>query len=129
NAKGAMQATNLWVELDPASIEAQQATSEMLINTGNLVDAKPYLQKLLTKEDTRANGCLYLNNLFARQPDKEAVLRLVQELAVPYPDLPEAHFTIANAALKARKADLAISELAIAEELRPGWEVGTILHG
>src|SRR5690606_3956963 len=33
NPKGAMQATNLWVELDPASIEAQQATSEMLINT------------------------------------------------------------------------------------------------
>jgi tetratricopeptide (TPR) repeat protein len=129
NPKGAMQATNLWVELDPSSIEAQQATSEMLINTGNLVDAKPYLQKLLTKEDTRANGFLYLNNLFARQPDKEAVLRLVQELAEPYAELPEAHFTIANAAWKAGNVDLAISELILADKLRAGWEVGAILHG
>src|SRR5688572_17079168 len=43
NPKGAMQATSLWMELDPSSIEAQQATTEMMINTGNLVGAKPYL--------------------------------------------------------------------------------------
>lgn len=127
--KIAVQATSLWAELDPASIEAQQATTQMLVSSGKLQEAKPHLQKLLAKEDTRANGFLYLNGLFANQPDKNGVLALVQELAKPYPDLPEAHFTIAHSAWAAGNDDLAISELVIADKLRPGWETSAILQG
>lgn len=129
NAKTAVQAANLWAELDPASVEAQQATSEMLISTGNLAAAKPHLKKLLDKEETRANGFLYLNSLFVRQPDKKAVLKLVQELAKSYPNLPEAHFTIAHAAWAAGDDKLAISEVNVADKLRPGWEMNAILQG
>lgn len=129
NPKTAIQAAKLWAELDPSSVEAQQASTQMLLSTGNLAEAKPHLQKLLAKEETRANGFLYLNSLFARQPDKNAVLSLVQELAKPYPDLPEAHFTIAHAAWSAGKNDLALSELNTADKLRPGWEIGAILQG
>ena len=127
--KIAIQATSLWAELDPASIEAQQATTQMLVSTGKLQEAKPHLQKLLAKEDTRANGFLYLNSLFANQPDKQGVLSLVQELAKPYPELPEAHFTIAHSAWAAGNDDLAISELVQADKLRPGWETSAILQG
>jgi tetratricopeptide (TPR) repeat protein len=127
--KTAVQATALWAELDPASIEAQQATTQILVSSGRLQEAKPHLQKLLAKEDTRANGFLYLNSLFANQPDKNAVLALVQELAKPYPDLPEAHFTIAHSAWAAGNDDLATSELTIADKLRPGWETSAILQG
>jgi len=127
--KTAIQAATLWAELDPNSIEAQQASTQMLVSTGALSEAKPHLQKLLAKEDTRANGFLYLNSLLARQQDKNAVLNLVQELAKPYPNLPEAHFTIANAAWSAGKNDLAISELEQANKLRPGWEISAILQG
>lgn len=127
--KIAVQATSLWAELDPASIEAQQATTQMLVSSGKLQEAKPHLQKLLAKEDTRANGFLYLNGLFANQPDKNGVLALVQELAKPYPELPEAHFTIAHSAWAAGNDDLAISELVIADKLRPGWETSAILQG
>lgn len=127
--KIAVQATSLWAELDPASIEAQQATTQMLVSTGKLQEAKPHLQKLLAKEDTRANGFLYLNSLFANQPDKNGVLALVQELAKPYPNLPEAHFTVAHSAWAAGNDDLAISELVLADKLRPGWETSAILQG
>ncbi len=129
NTKTAVQAANLWAELDPTSVEAQQATTEMLLSTGNLTDAKPHLKKLLAKEETRANGFLYLNSLFARQADKKAVLKLVQELAKPYPNLPEAHFTMAHAAWAAGNDKLAISEAIIANNLRPGWELNAILQG
>jgi len=129
NAKTAVQAANLWAELDPSSIEAQQATTEMLVSAGNLNDAKPHLKKLLVEEETRANGFLYLNNLFARQKDKKAVLKLVRELAKPYPDLPEAHFTTAHAAWAAGNDKLAISEANAADLLRPGWELNAILQG
>jgi tetratricopeptide (TPR) repeat protein len=125
----ALQAVSLWAELDPSSIEAKQASTQLLVSSGNLTEAKPHLQKLLTKEDTRANGFLYLNSLLAGHPDKQQVLKLVQELAVPYPQLPEAHFTIAHAAWRAGDDTLAIRELQKAEALRPGWEIGALLHG
>ena len=101
----------------------------MLISTGKLAEAKPHLEKLLAKEETRAEGFLYLNSLFARQTDKNAVLNLVQELAKPYPDLPETHFSIAQAAWAASKNELAINELNTAENLRPGWEMSAVLQG
>ena len=56
----ALQAATLWAELDPSSIEARQASSQLLIASGNLKQAKPHIEKLLSKEDTRANGFLYL---------------------------------------------------------------------
>lgn len=125
----AVQAVSLWSELDPESVDAQQTTVQMLVSTGRLTEAKPYLEKLLTKEDTRANGFLYLHNLFARLSDKEAVLLLIQDLAAKYPSLPESHFAIAQAAVDAGKNDLALEQLAVAEKLRPGWELAALLHG
>jgi len=127
--KIAVQATSLWADLDPESTEAQQAITQMLVSTGKIGDTKPYLQKLLLKESTRANGFLYLNELFNRQPDRNAVVALIQELAKPYPNLPEAHFSIAHAAYTAEKTDLALSEVILADKLRPGWETAAILHG
>lgn len=125
----ALMASNLWTELDPNSTEAQQAASQLLVASGNLKDAKPQIKKLLAKEDTRANGFLYLNTLLSKQKDKQEVLEVVQELAKPYPKLPEAHFAIAQAAFFADKPDVAKTALDNAEKYRPGWEVGAQMQG
>ena len=122
----AAEATKLWVELNPDSVEAQQASTQMNVMTGNLGAAKPYLQKLLTKEETRANGFLYLNNLFASQSNKQAVLQLVKELAAPYQSLPEARLTTSQAAFQAGDLALALNEVTAANQLRPHWEMGAI---
>lgn len=119
----ALQAATLWAELDPSSIEAQQASSQLLIASGNLKQAKPHIEKLLAKEDTRANGFLYLPSLLASQKDKIEVLNAVTAFAKPYPKLPEAHFAIAQAAWAADKPDIARSSLEAANKLRPGWEL------
>lgn len=119
----ALQASTLWAELDPSSQEAQQASSQMLIASGNLQQAKPHMQKLLAKEESRANGFLYLNGLLTNQKDKAEVLNAITELAAPYPKLPEAHFAIAQAALIADKTSIAQKELDTANKLRPGWEL------
>lgn len=125
----ALQASNLWTELDPNSTEAQQAASQLLVASGNLKDAKPQIKKLLAKEDTRANGFLYLNTLLSKQKDKQEVLEVVQELAKPYPKLPEAHFAIAQAAFFADKVDVAKAALETADKNRPGWEVSAQMQG
>ena len=81
----ALQASTLWAELDPSSQEAQQASSQLLIASGNLKEAKPHMQKLLAQEDKRANGFLFLNALLVNQKDKAEVLNTINELAAPYP--------------------------------------------
>ena len=125
----ALQAATLWAELDPSSIEAQQASSQLLVASGNLDQAKPHIQKLLAKEDTRANGFLYLNSLLTNQKDKSEVLATITEFAAPYPKLPEAHFAIAQAALIADKPDVAKKALETASKLRPDWELSAQLQG
>ncbi len=129
NPAVAVQAVSLWSELDPDSVDAQQTTVQMLVSTGRLAETKPYLEKLLVKEETRANGFLYLHSLFARQTDKDAILTIVQDLAAKYPSLPEAHFAIAQAAWDAEKSDIALEHLVIADKLQPGWELAALLHG
>ena len=125
----ALQAATLWAELDPSSVEAQQASSQMLVASGNLKQAKPHIEKLLAKEDTRANGFLYLPTLLANQKDKAEVLSAVKEFAKPYPKLPEAHFAVAQAAWAAEKPDETKKALEAANKLRPGWEVTAQMQG
>ncbi|HNV88722.1 MAG TPA: tetratricopeptide repeat protein [Methylotenera sp.] len=124
----ALQASTLWAELDPASLEAQQASSQLLIASGNLKQAKPHIEKLLAKEETRANGFLYLNSLLENQKDKAEVLTAITEFAAPYPKLPEAQFAIAQAALAANKPDISKKALETANKLRPGWELAAQLQ-
>lgn len=125
----AIPAVKLWAELDPSSTEAQQSMTEILIATGKLNETEPYLAKLLSKEETRASGFLFINTLLARSPDKAAVLRLVQSLAKPYPKLAEAQFAIAQAAWAAGKDDIALQALNRAEAIKPDWNMAVLLKG
>lgn len=126
NAQAALETAKLWLELDANSTEAQQAATQLYVINGDLNAAKTLLQKLLEKEDTRANGFLYLNTLLSHHANKNAVLTLVQDLAAPYPKLAEAHFTIGQAAFQANNLPLALSETARANQLRPNWEIAAI---
>jgi len=128
-SKQALRAANLWTELDPASTEARQATTQLLLGSGDLDAALPHLQKLLVKEETRASGFLYLNGILGLNPDKPAVLKVMQTLAKPYPNLAEVHFAIAHCAWAAGKASLALDELNTAIKLRPEWELAAQLQG
>jgi len=125
----ALRAGNVWEELDPESVSATQTVAQLLIDSNRLSEAKPQLQKLLTTAQTRANGFLYLNELLSHAKDRHAAFKLTQELAKQYPDLPEAHFSVAHSAWSANKDSIALDELHSADELRPGWEISALLHG
>jgi tetratricopeptide (TPR) repeat protein len=124
-----MPAVKLWAELDPTSNEAQQAMTEMLVGSGKLKEAQPFLAQLFVKEETRAGGFLYLSTLLSRNPDKAAVLKLVQALAQPYPELAEAQFAIAQSAWAAHKDSVALSALNKIETLKPDWPIAALLKG
>lgn len=119
----------LWATLDPESVEAQQAITEILIKQDRLEDTEPHLARLLAKESTRARGFLFINNILSKSHDKNVALQLVQSLAEPYPDLPEAHFAIAQSAIAARNHQVALDALTQADTLNPGWNLAALLKG
>ena len=125
----ALDAATLWAELDPSSVEAQQATSQMMISTGDIQSAVPHIKELLSKEESRAATFLYLNDLLRNQKDKKAVLTTIKELAQPYPASAEAHFAVAEAAWFAQDMDAAESAIKQASQLRPDWEASAQMQG
>jgi tetratricopeptide (TPR) repeat protein len=127
----AVEAAELWQSLAPSSLQARQAAAALLLGSGQIETARPHLENLMatSQGEARGHGFLQLDSMLSRQADKEAVLNLVQGVAEPYPDLPEARFAVAQAALKADKFELARSELAQAERLRPDWDAAVLLNG
>ncbi|MHB9116664.1 MAG: tetratricopeptide repeat protein [Burkholderiales bacterium] len=126
----AHRAARLWLDLVPDSVKSQQTMAAVLIAEKKLGEARPILEKLIADNRTREDrGFLGLGDLLAKQPDKQAVLGLVQYLVRPYPDVPEAHFVLAQAAWNAGRHDLALSEIAAALRLRPDWEMAALTQG
>ena len=126
----ALEAAELWHKLDPDELKATQSVAAILVNRGHLEEAKPYLEKLLAAEGGNVGGVLlHLNQMLSRQPDKSAVLALVQNLVAPYLNLAEAHFAIAHAAWSAGKDELALGEIRAASRLRPDWEAAALFQG
>lgn len=126
----ALQAAQLWLELEPNSLKALQTVIALQLNSGKLAEVRPLLEKLIAADGgNRAKGFLQLNGLLAKQADKQGALKLVEGLARPYPNLPEAHFALANAAWMAQQRDRALEEIQIARKLRPDWEVAALFQG
>jgi tetratricopeptide (TPR) repeat protein len=65
---------------------------------------------------------MHLNRMLARHGDKKSVQRLVDRLATPYEQVPEAHFAMGQAATNASDFMRAQSEFEKALLLRPDWE-------
>jgi tetratricopeptide (TPR) repeat protein len=126
----ALEASSLWLKLEPEDDQAQQAAVALLIGSGHLSEARPLLEKLLAGAGEQlGRSLLHLNSMLARQTDKQGVLDLVQDLTAAYGGVPEAHVAVAQAAWNAGKRDLAESELRRALELHPGWEVPVLMQG
>ena len=126
----ALETAALWVELDPNAMNARQTTAALLVSADRLDEARPHLERLLASEGNGIHEAfMQLNGLLARSADKPAILELVQHLSKPYPDLPEAHFAISQAAWFANQFDTALAEMKQALALRPNWETAAIYLG
>jgi len=126
----ALEAAGIWMAADPESIQARQLLAALLLNQSRLADARPHLEKFLSADkENVGNNFLQLNNLLARNADKPGVLQLTQSLAQPYPALPEAHYSIAQAAIAAGQSEFALSEIRQALKLRPEWEQAALFQG
>lgn len=125
----AIEAFKLWIALEPDSRPAKEMLASVLISSGRLSEALPLLSGVLSADQENA-GAIFVQiyALLARQPDKAGVLKLMRDLAKPYPKLPEAQWVVAQAAAAAGKPDEALERVRQARALRPDWEAAAILE-
>lgn len=123
----ALELARLWLEVEPASAQARQTQSSLLVLTNRLDELAPELASLLEQDKPNlASNLLHLNRMLARLNDKKAVQRLIDRLAAPYGNLPEAHFAMAQAASNVGDNPRALDETEAALRLRPDWETAAL---
>ena len=131
----ALEAAKLWQQLDPKADRARQMVASLAI-AGVGTDLKAELQRVLIEaaanDKSLGEAFLQINQALASQTDKAAAFRMVQDLAKPYPKVPEAWFAIALAGYNTKLTDPAIATAAQsaadrALELKPGWDRAALL--
>ena len=123
----ALEAAGIWLQVDPESIQARQIVATLLISQAQLSDALPHLEKWLASDKANVGqSFLQLNTLLARHQDKQAVLKVLQTLALSNPGVPEARLTVAQAAWNAGDDQLSLAEARSALKLRPDWELAAL---
>ena len=123
----ALESARIWHETELASAQALQAVTVLLVGTRRVDEAEPYIAKLLAIDaNSAANGFMQLRRLLAGNPDPAANLRVVRKLAERYPDLPQSHLALSQAAAAASDETLALAEARSALALRPDWEIAAL---
>jgi tetratricopeptide (TPR) repeat protein len=126
-SSAALEAAGIWLQVDPGSAQARQVIAALLVNQARIADAQPHLEKwIATGRDSIGQSFLQLSTLLARHQDKPEVLKLMQALAEPYPDVPEARLAVAQAAWNAENQQVALEESRAALKLRPDWEIAAL---
>ncbi len=118
-----------WQEVEPTSPMAGRMLSSMLLRGGKLDEAKLELAKILKAEEANAGAAfMQIFQLVASHPDKPAALELMRNLAQPYPQVAEAHWSVAQLAQIAGNNELALDEIRQARNLRPDWDMAVSLE-
>lgn len=125
----ALEAAKIWYEVEPNSLRALQTVSGLLISARRVEEAEPYLAKLFGIDGAAAaNGFMQVNRFLSANPDRLANLAMVKRLASGHPNLPQAHFAIAQAAAGANMEGEALDEVRRAAMLRPDWDLAAIFE-
>jgi tetratricopeptide (TPR) repeat protein len=123
----ALEATTLWLELEPNSPVARQALQALVGTQGNLDSAKANITNMLAQPGRTPAVLMQVNPLLARFTEKSEVTVVVKALAAPYMKLPEAHFAIATALHAAKDSIGAMSAVNEALLRRANWPQAAIL--
>jgi len=124
-----VEAFKLWQQLEPASPLAKQMLVSLLLSGGKLEEARSQVAELLASDPENV-GRTFMNiySLLARVPDKAAAVDWLVVIAHPYPQVPEAHWALAQAAAAANRHELAMTEAHQAVALRPDWDIAVVLE-
>jgi len=116
----ALAAAQLWIELSPDDLDAQQSVAALLIRDDRINEAVPHLQKVISLSPADdSHGYLVVANLLARDKDKNRALEVMEKLIEPHRDNPNALYAYAQLASQLGANDEAESTLAKLLEQHP----------
>ncbi|HEX5803376.1 MAG TPA: tetratricopeptide repeat protein [Azospira sp.] len=125
----AYEAAKIWVEVEPASVIAQQTLAAIMIMQGRTDELVPQIKLLLEQDrNNLTDNLMRLNRMLSRIPDRAAVYRMLEEVLVPYAGIAEAHYALATAAFHAGDAVSSLMEIRKAAALRPDWEAAALFE-
>src|SRR4030067_3482838 len=94
-----IDALSYWCEVEPTSIPAARMLSSILLRGGKLNEAQPELARILAAEKAnQGNEFMQIFQMVVSHPDKSVALKLMRNLAQPYPKIAEAHWSGAQLA-------------------------------
>lgn len=123
----ALDATTLWLELEPNSPVARQALGALVGTQGTLESAKTSIASMLAQPGRTAAVMMQVNPLLARFSEKNLVAEAVKALAAPYLKMPEAHYAIALSLLAVKDSGGSLSSINEALQRRVDWPQAAIL--
>lgn len=125
----AVEAFRLWSETDPSSMMAKRMLSSVLLHVGKIDQARNELSGLLKADASHVpQNFIQIYQMLASYPDQAAALKLMRELAQPYPRVAEAHWAVSQLAHVSGDDELALNEAQQARSLRPEWNMAVSLE-
>jgi len=125
----AIEALDLWMQLDPNSQQAKQLLVTAMLTEGRLEEARPFLVEMLKRfPDKAGHTLLRTYSLVEQNPDKKAVFNLMRDLSAPYSGVSETHLVLAQAAASNNDLKLALDEAHQARSLNPESAMGLLLE-
>ncbi len=123
----AVEAARLWTELSPESRVASDTFITLLVLSGRLDEAQPFLAAKIEAATSKSQALAQVYGLLAQSQQRKQAYDLIRKLASNYPALPEAHLVLAQAAQAAGDKAAAVEETRTAVRLQPDAEPPTIM--
>ena len=124
----ALESVQLWIELEPENIEANNTLSILLIRKGRAAEALPHMA-LLADKGEEVNFPALLSGFQELAPDqREALVQGINDLARNYPDNTQLLLTQAMVLAEQEQFDAALETLQQLFELEPNQSQAAMLE-
>ncbi|MDJ0805750.1 MAG: tetratricopeptide repeat protein [Gammaproteobacteria bacterium] len=124
----AMQATRLWLELDPNSLGANQIAALLTANQKQLTETVHHLNEVVRIANEQGqNGYLKAAAIAEKAGTPDQSLALMQQVIPADSENPDALHALALSAMQARQFPLAQQSIDRALQARPDWPKGMLL--
>ena len=129
NDKNALEAAQIWVDLQPNNLEAQQVTAALLVRTGNSEGALTYFEKILSQSgESEQKGFMLIVSLLSKERDKKTALSVMDKLVAHRQNNPAALFAYSNLSLLIGDMEKAEIHVQKALSIRPDWTDANLLY-
>ena len=126
----ALEAAELWTEIQPDNIEANQVAAAMNLRLGNITEAHIYFEKVINLGEQKGtrNTFMLVTSLLGKESDKKAALDVMEQLVSTRQNNPDALYAYSQLALLVGELEKAKQSALKVIKLKPDWADAYILY-